>query len=120
MHLIPRNRCGCSQPRPSFPYSSNIVVFSGVITVLLHWGPSWSWRSVFDTTLCDIACKCLWAGWWFSPVTAVSSTNKTDHHDITEILLKVASNTITLSRNRCPLLDVTLCSIKSAKYFHFC
>jgi hypothetical protein len=29
--------------------------------------------------------------WWFSPV---SSTNKTDHHDITEILLKVALNTI--------------------------
>jgi hypothetical protein len=27
----------------------------------------------------------------FSPV---SSTNKTDHHDITEILLKVALNTI--------------------------
>jgi hypothetical protein len=26
-------------------------------------------------------------GWWFSPV---SSTNKTDCHDITEILLKVA------------------------------
>jgi len=25
----------------------------------------------------------------------VSSTNKTDHHDITEILLKVALNTIT-------------------------
>jgi hypothetical protein len=26
-----------------------------------------------------------------------SSTNKTDHHDITEILLKVALNTITLA-----------------------
>jgi hypothetical protein len=26
--------------------------------------------------------------------TLVSSINKTDHHDITEILLKVASNTI--------------------------
>ena len=26
----------------------------------------------------------------FSPGTSVSSTNKTDHHDITEILLKVA------------------------------
>ena len=26
--------------------------------------------------------------------TPVSSTNKTDHHDITEILLKVALNTI--------------------------
>jgi len=33
-------------------------------------------------------------GWWFSPV---SSTNKTHHHDITEILLKVALNTITLT-----------------------
>jgi hypothetical protein len=26
----------------------------------------------------------------FSPGTPVSSTNKTDHHDMTEILLKVA------------------------------
>jgi hypothetical protein len=33
----------------------------------------------------------------FSPDTPVSSTNKTDHHDITEILLKVALNTITLN-----------------------
>jgi hypothetical protein len=33
---------------------------------------------------------------WFSPGTPVSSTSKTDHHDITEILLKVALNTITL------------------------
>jgi len=31
---------------------------------------------------------------WFSPGTPVSSTNKTDHHDTTEILLKVALNTI--------------------------
>ena len=28
----------------------------------------------------------------FSPGIPVSSTNKTDHHDITEILLKVALN----------------------------
>jgi len=35
------------------------------------------------------------AGQWFSPGTPVSSTNKTDHHAITEILLKVALNTIT-------------------------
>jgi len=33
-------------------------------------------------------------GQWFSPGTPVSSTNKTDRHDITEILLKVALNTI--------------------------
>jgi hypothetical protein len=35
------------------------------------------------------------AGWWFSPNTPVSSTNKTDHHDITEILLKVVLITLT-------------------------
>jgi hypothetical protein len=34
---------------------------------------------------------------WFFLGTPVSSTNKTDHHDITEILLKVALNTITLT-----------------------
>jgi hypothetical protein len=31
-------------------------------------------------------------GRWFSPGTPVSSTNKTDHHNIAEILLKVALN----------------------------
>jgi hypothetical protein len=33
-------------------------------------------------------------GWWFSPGPPVSSTNKTDRHDITEIMLKMALNTI--------------------------
>jgi len=51
-------------------------------------------RVVLDTTLCDKICQGLAAGQWFSPV---SSTNKTDRHDITEILLKVALNTITLT-----------------------
>jgi hypothetical protein len=31
---------------------------------------------------------------WFFPGSPVSSTNKTDRHDITEIFLKVALNTI--------------------------
>ena len=31
---------------------------------------------------------------WLSPGTPVSSTNKTDRHDIAEILLKVALNII--------------------------
>jgi hypothetical protein len=39
------------------------------------------------------------AGQWFSPGTLVSSTKKTDRHDIAEILLKVALNTITLTAN---------------------
>jgi len=34
------------------------------------------------------------SGRWFSPDTPVSSTYKTDRYDITEILLKVALNTI--------------------------
>ena len=46
-----------------------------------------SWRGVLDTTLCDKVCQSLATGRWFSPV---SSTNETDRHDITEILLKVA------------------------------
>jgi hypothetical protein len=46
------------------------------------------------TTLCDKVCQWLAASQWFSPCTPVSSSNKTDCHDITEILLKVALNTI--------------------------
>jgi hypothetical protein len=39
------------------------------------------------------------AGLWFSQGTPVSSTNKTDLHDITEILLKVDLNTISLKKS---------------------
>jgi hypothetical protein len=46
------------------------------------------WRGVLDTTLCDKICQRLATG------TPVSSTNKTDRHDIAEILLKVALNSI--------------------------
>ena len=54
------------------------------VRIPLRWG-------VLDTTLCDKDFQ------WFSPDALVSSTNETDHHDITEILLKVALNTITLT-----------------------
>ena len=37
-------------------------------------------RGVLNTTLCNKVCQWLAAGRWFSPVTSVSSTNKTDHH----------------------------------------
>ena len=33
-------------------------------------------------------------GWWFSPGTPASSTTTTGRHDIAEILLKVALNTL--------------------------
>jgi hypothetical protein len=45
-------------------------------------------RSVLDTTLCDKVCQWLVTGLWFSQGTLVSSTNKTDCHNVTEILLK--------------------------------
>ena len=56
-----------------------------------------SQRSVFDTTLCDQVCQWQAAGRWFSPSTPVSSTYKTDRHNITEILLKVILNNITVT-----------------------
>ena len=39
------------------------------------------------------------AGRCFFPGTPVSSTNETERHEITEIFLKVALNTSTLTRN---------------------
>jgi hypothetical protein len=57
-----------------------------------------SWRGVLDTTLRDKVCQLLATGRWFSPRTPVTSTNKADNHDITEMLLNVALNTKTLTR----------------------
>ena len=59
------------------------------VRIPLRWG-------VLDTTLCDKVCQWLAAGWWFF---LVSSTNKTDRYDITEILLKVALNLIILTKD---------------------
>ena len=61
--------------------------------------PECLWRrGVLDTALYDKICQGFAAGRWFS---SVSCTNKTNRHDITEILLKMALNTIilTLTRN---------------------
>jgi hypothetical protein len=38
---------------------------------------------------------------WFSPGTPASSTTKTGRHEIAEILLKVALNTIKSIKNQC-------------------
>jgi hypothetical protein len=52
------------------------------------------WQGLLDTTLCDEVCQWFAASRWFSPDSLVSSTSKTDYHDINEILLNVAlSNT---------------------------
>ena len=55
-----------------------------------------SWRGVLDTT-CVKVCQWLATGRWFSPGTLVSSTDKTNCHDITEVLFKMALNAKTLT-----------------------
>jgi hypothetical protein len=60
--------------------------------------PRWD---VLNTILCDQVCQWLAIGQGFSLGIPFSSTNKTVGHDIKEILLKVALNTIVLT----PLWD---------------
>jgi hypothetical protein len=49
-------------------------------------------------------------GRFLSPGTLVSSTNKTDRHDTTEILVKVALNTINQTKpNQSDLLPEAMC-----------
>jgi hypothetical protein len=49
----------------------------------------------------------LWQVGGFALSTAVSSINKTDRHDIAEILLKVALDTITLTHKRIKSISLT-------------
>jgi hypothetical protein len=59
-----------------------------------QWSPLILWVRISIrtrcTTLWDKVCQWLATGRWFSPGTPFFSTNKTDHHVITVILLKVA------------------------------
>ena len=75
-----------------------VVGFSAYYHSSCEFGPC-SCRGVLDTTLCDKVCQWLETGLYFSPGSPLSSINKTDRHDITEILLKVALNTINLNPN---------------------
>jgi hypothetical protein len=56
----------------------------------------WSTLEVVSANPCSLlaVCQLLATGLWFFLGPPVSSTNKTDHHNITEILLKVALSTI--------------------------
>ena len=57
------------------------------------------------TTLCDTVCQWIATGLWFSPGLPVSSKSKTDHHDITEILLKMALNTIKQANRNSAIIE---------------
>jgi hypothetical protein len=59
-------------------------------------------------------------GRWFSPGTPASSTTKTGHHDIAEILLKVALNIKNqLNRNQNFNLLVWIKNLEFILYIHF-
>ena len=83
-------------PSSSWSYDSWIYNYrcSQCLSSLKLWVQIPLRQGVLDTTLCDKVCQWLPECRWFSPSTPVASTNKTDLHDITEILLKVALNTI--------------------------
>jgi len=77
---------------PSWSYGSWIYnyIYNQGLSPLTLWVRTPPRRGVLDTTLCDKVCQWLAAGQLFSPDTPVSSINKTDRHNITKILLKVA------------------------------
>jgi hypothetical protein len=56
-----------------------------------------SMQGILDTTLSGQVCQGHATDRLFSPGIQVSSTNKTERHDIAEMMLKVALNTITLN-----------------------
>ena len=79
---------------PSWPWSYGSWIYNYLCNRCLSPLMLWVWIPLRATctTLSDKVCQRLVAGRWFSPVF---STNKTDRHDITEILLKVALNQTT-------------------------
>ena len=79
------------------------------VRIPLRWG-------VLDITFCDKVCQLLAVARWLFSGTPVSSTNKTDHHDITEILLKVTLNFITLTLH-IYLLNTEILIWKRNRYF---
>jgi hypothetical protein len=54
----------------------------------MSWKMTIGRRCVLDTTLYDKVCHWLGTSLLYSPGPLVSSTNKTDHHDMTEILFE--------------------------------
>jgi hypothetical protein len=88
-----RNLCHTMFRGPSWPWSYGSWIYNYLCNQCLSLLMLWvriSFRARC-TTLCDKVCQ--WLCWWFFPRPPVFSTNKTDRHDIIEILLKVALNT---------------------------
>jgi hypothetical protein len=79
-----------------------VVGFTATYAISAYhdWCCEFEYRSGRGAQYHVIVCQWLATGRWFSPGSPVSSTNNTDRHDITEILLKVALNIMTSSYKR--------------------
>ena len=121
---------------PTVWYFFVFHVFHSILQrTMIHMGPSWPWsygswiysylcnqclsplmlwvrisnRARYTTqSIHDKICQWLATDRWFSPGTPVSSTSKTDRHDITKILLKVALSTIKQTNKQTKILILTL------------
>jgi uncharacterized protein YceK len=71
-------------------------------------------KCVFNATLFDKV-----VSYWFSPCSSVSSTNKTDQPDITEISLKLALNTHNWGFTFTPVLFLPFNLLISCRFLHF-
>jgi len=96
---------------PSWPWSYGSWIYNYLCNQCLSPLMLWVRISIRArlTTVCDKVCQWLATGRWFYPGIPVSSTNKTDSHDITKILLKVALNTV--KPNTFPALKVVFPSM---------
>ena len=95
-YIIQRPGSSCVWSYGSWIYNN---IYNQYLSPLKLWVRISLRRDVPYTTLCDKVWKWLMAGWWFSPGTTISSINKTERHHISEILLKVALDTNTLTPN---------------------
>ena len=96
---------------PSWPWSYGSWIYNYLCNQYLS--PLMLWVRISiraRCTLCDNVYQWLATDRWFSPVTPVSSSNKTDRHCIAEILLKVAFYTI----NPNPFLSLTRSNLYTA------
>jgi len=83
LHTFKRTSWSCSYGSWIYNYLCNQCLSPLKLWVQTPFTERW-----LDTTLCDKVCQWLAEGWWFSPGTPVSSTNKTDHQDIIESGIK--------------------------------
>jgi len=60
-------------------------VGSSLSLVIVQNDRAWGWLAMTWERVCQL----LTTGWWFSPGTLASSTNKTGHHDVAQMELKV-------------------------------